>query len=123
MRVKCSVQRLLFYGKEYGMTRYDPRKQFSKWLARYGAIIWSIYVFAVLALIAYRPEAAMACVWLTVIMTCNKALDTVSYTNNSTTEKIILGALERAQIELSLKGSGGSDREEEPEASEEGGNG
>lgn len=105
------------------MTRYDPRKQFSKWLARYGAIIWSIYVFAVLALIAYRPEAAMACVWLTVIMTCNKALDTVSYTNNSTTEKIILGALERAQIELSLKGSGGSDKEEEPEASEEGGNG
>ena len=123
MRVLCSVQRLLFYGKEYGMTRYDPRKQFSKWLARYGAIIWSIYVFAVLALIAYRPEAAMACVWLTVIMTCNKALDTVSYTNNSTTEKIILGALERAQIELSLKGSGGSDKEEEPEASEEGGNG
>jgi hypothetical protein len=86
------------------MTRIDPRKQFSKWLARFGSIIWGVYAFAVLGLIAYRPEAAMACVWLTLIMTCNKALDTVSYTKNSTTEKIILGALERTQLELGLKG-------------------
>lgn len=84
--------------------RMDPKKQFSKWLARFGAIVWCIYAYAVLALIAYRPEAAMACVWLTLIMTCNKALDTVSYTRNSTTEKIILGALERTTLELGLKG-------------------
>lgn len=88
--------------------RMDPRKQFSKWLARFCSIIWGIYVFAMIPLIAYRPEAAMACVWLTLIMTCNKALDTVSYTRNSTTEKIILGALERTQMELSLKGIGQS---------------
>ena len=86
------------------MNRMDPRKQFSKWLARFGSIVWGIYAFAVLGLIAYRPEAAMACVWLTLIMTCNKALDTVSYTKNSTTEKIIIGALERTQLELGLKG-------------------
>ena len=87
--------------------RMDPRKQFSKWLARFGSWIWAIYAYAVLALIAYRPEAAMACVWLTLIMTCNKALDTVSYTRNSTTEKIILGALERTTLELGLKGHSG----------------
>lgn len=90
------------------MRRTDPRKQFSKWLARFGAIIWGIYAFAVLGLIAYRPEAAMACVWLTLIMTCNKALDTVSYTKNSTTEKIILGALDRLNMELKLKGTASS---------------
>lgn len=85
--------------------RIDPKKQFSKWLARFGAIIWGIYVFAVIALIAYRPEAAMACVWLTLIVTGNKALDTLGYTQNSTTEKIILGALERTKLELGLKGT------------------
>lgn len=115
--------------------RMDPRLQFSKWLARFGAIIWGIYAFAILALVAYRPEAAMACVWLTLIMTANKALDTVSYTRNSTTEKIILGALERTQIELGLKGvgksgsetNGGSEEKDEDrtdeDEEEEGGNG
>lgn len=88
--------------------RVDPKKQFSKWLARFGAIIWGVYVFAMIPLIAYRPEAAMACVWLTLIMTCNKALDTVQYTRNSTTEKIILGVLEKLQLEIGLKGIGKS---------------
>ena len=111
--------------------RMDPRKQFSKWLARFGSWIWAIYAYAVLALIAYRPEAAMACVWLTLIMTCNKALDTVSYTRNSTTEKIILGALERTTLELGLKGiakstqahsdSDDSEDSEEEEAPDDGG--
>lgn len=108
--------------------RMDPRKQFSKWLARFCSIIWGVYVFALLPLIAYRPEAAMACVWLTLIMTCNKALDTVSYTRNSTTEKIILGMLERTQMELSLTGNakstaGTQAKEENDEEVNEGGEG
>ena len=111
------------------MQNRDPRKQFSKWLARFGAVIWAVYAFAIIALIAYRPEAAMACVWLTLIMTCNKALDTVSYTKNSTTEKILLSALERTQLELGLKGvaktvaggtTGESDDESDPEGDENG---
>ena len=80
----------------------DPRKQFSKWLARYGAIIWAIYAFAVLALIAYRPETAMSCVWLMLIMTANKMLDTLSYTRNSVTEKILLAILDKTRLELNL---------------------
>ena len=86
----------------------DPRKQFSKWLARIGAIVWTVYSFAILFLIAYRPEAAMACVWLTLIMTCNKALDTISYTRNSISEKLILAGIERTKFELNLKGIGKS---------------
>jgi len=84
------------------MERMDPRKQFSKWLARYGAVIWGIYAFAVLALIAYRPETAMSCVWLTLIMTANKMLDTLSYTRNSTTEKVLLAILDKTKMELNL---------------------
>jgi len=81
----------------------NPKEQFSKWLAKYGAIVWGIYAFAILALVAYRPEAAMSCVWLTLIMTCNKALDTVAYTRNSTIEKILLSAIDKTRIEVGLK--------------------
>ena len=88
--------------------RMDPRKQFSKWLARYGAIFWGLYMVIVALLIYYRPEAAIACVYLALIVTANKALDTVAYTKNSTTEKIILGALDRTKMELHLKGIGTS---------------
>ena len=84
----------------------DHRKQFSKRLARLGAVVWTIYSFAVLALIAYRPEAAMACVWLTLITTANKALDTVAYTRYSITEKMLLAGIERTKFEFSLKGLG-----------------
>ena len=97
----------------------DPKTQFSKWLARFGAIIWGVYAYAVLALIAYRPEAAMACVWLTLIMTCNKALDTVSYTKNSTTEKIILGMLDKVKMEIGLKGAATSATGKEKEDSDD----
>ena len=111
--------------------RMDPKKQFSKWLARYGAWIWGVYVFAIIALMAYRPETAMACVWLTLIMTINKALDGLQYTDNSKTEKILLAALDKTQMELSLKGVGTSTksevkeetRNEEDSVSEDGENG
>lgn len=109
--------------------RMDPKKQFSKWLARYGAWIWGIYIFAIIALIAYRPEVAMACVYLTLIVTINKALDGLQYTDNSKTEKILLAALDKTQMELSLKGiamtqkaSIETDDTEDPEP-EEGDNG
>ena len=104
----------------------DPKQQFSKWLARYGAIFWGIYLLVVAALIYFRPEAAMACVYLTLVVTANKALDTVAYTHNSTTEKIILGALERTKVELSLKGTAtnpspaDNDEESEQEGEENG---
>ena len=98
-----------------GTKRIDPKQQFSKWLARYGAIVWGIYSFFVLALIAYRPEAAMSCVYLTLIMTANKALDTISYTSNSKTEKLLLTLLDKARMEINIGGNGN------PKASDDGG--
>lgn len=91
----------------------DPKKQFSKWLARYGAIIWGIYAFAVLALIAYRPEASMACVYLTLIMTVNKSLDTIQYNSNSKTEKILLAMLDKTRMEINLGSASPSESKEE----------
>ena len=87
--------------------RVDPRKQFSKWLARYGAIFWGIFMAAIAALIYLRPEAASSCVYLALIVTANKMLDTLAYTQNSMTEKMLLAALDKSKFEFSLK-SGGS---------------
>ena len=101
----------------------DPKKQFSKWLAKYGAIVWGIYVFAVLALIAYRPEAAMAVVYLTIIMTLNKAWDAYQYNANSMTEKALLAMLERVSMEVNIGGKGSGKNEESNRVTEEGGNG
>ena len=93
--------------------RMDPKKQFSKWLAKYGAYIWGAYIFAIIALMAYQPETAMACVWLTLIVTINKALDGLQYTDNSKTEKILLAALDKTQMELTLKGGSSIKSKEE----------
>ena len=110
------------------LKRMDPKKQFSKWLAKYGAYIWGAYIFAIIALMAYQPETAMACVWLTLIVTINKALDGLQYTDNSKTEKILLAALDKTQMELTLKGGSSIKSKEETDneedsVSEEGENG
>lgn len=107
--------------------RIDPRKQFSKWLARYGAIIWGLFLFLVIVLMFFQPEVAMSCVWLVLIVTVNKMVDTIAYTDNSKTEKFLLSALDKAKFELNLKGiasnvSNNKEAEEE-ESSEEGDNG
>ena len=84
--------------------RMDPKKQFSKWLARYGAVVWGVYLLIIAALMYFRPETAMPCVYLVLILTVNKMIDTVAYTRNSTTEKLILGMLDKTKMQLSLKG-------------------
>lgn len=100
----------------------DPKKQFSKWLARYGAIVWGIYVFAVIALIAYRPETAMAAVYLTIIMTVNKAWDTFQYNSNSKLEKVLLTALDSVKTQINIGGKSDAPSEtEDGSAEEEGG--
>lgn len=86
------------------MTQFDPRKQFSKRLARYGAVFWGLYLLIIAGLIYFQPETAIACVYLVLIVTVNKMIDTWAYTKNSTYEKGLLAMLEKTKMELSLKG-------------------
>ena len=86
--------------------RVDPRKQFSKWLAKYGAIFWGVFMMVIAVLIYFRPEAASSCVYLALIITGNKMLDTLAYTQNSMTEKMLLAALDKMKMEFSLKAGG-----------------
>ena len=77
------------------MKQFDPRKQFSKRLARYGAVFWGLYLLIIAVLIYFQPETAIACVYLVLIVTANKMLDTWAYTKNSTYEKGLLAMLEK----------------------------
>lgn len=82
----------------------DPKKQFSKWLAKFGSYAWGFSLAALIGALIARPEASMACVYMLMITTVNKIIDTLCYTDNSKTEKILLTMLDKTKIELSFKG-------------------
>lgn len=86
------------------MDGMDPRKQFSKWLARFCVIVWAVFLAMAMVLMFFQPETAMACVWLVGIVTVNKEIDVLAYTGNSKAEKVLLAGIERTKIELGLKG-------------------
>ena len=98
----------------------DPKQQFSKWLAKSGAIYWIIYNTLLLILICIRPEVAMPCVYLAIIISVVMVFHVVMYTRNSLGEKLILAALNKTQIGINIGGKGD---ESDAEVKEEGGNG
>ena len=89
----------------------DPRKQFSKWLAKSGAIYWIIYNTLLLVLIAFRPEVAMPCVYLAIVISGVMVWHVVCYTRNSLGEKMLLTLIDKTNIEL--KNGKASDADEE----------
>ena len=91
----------------------DPRKQFSKWLAKSGAIYWIIYNTLLLILIAFRPEVAMPCVYLAIIVSIVMIWHVVCYTRNSLGEKMLLTLIDKTNIELNAKGKDSDGNEEE----------
>ena len=82
----------------------DPKKQFSKWLAKSGAIYWIIFHTILLAVMCFRPEVAIACVYMSIIVSVVMIIHIISYTQNSTLEKLLLTIADKTNINLSLKG-------------------
>lgn len=101
-----------------GVKRINPKEQFSKWLARYGAWFWGLYMLVLAVLIYLRPEAAMQCFYLALVVTANKALDTIAYTDNSKSEKLFLTMLDKTRMELTIGDSKGKRRETQTETND-----
>ena len=100
-------------------TRIDPRKQFSKKLARWTAVFWFLYMTWLSVLLLLRPESAMYSVYMGIISTAVMILNVWAYTRNSVFEKAVFGILDKTRIELNLKNG-----DAEPTSSgEEGDNG
>ena len=80
----------------------NPKDQFSKWLAKSGAIYW-IFFHTLLAVLMYlRPEVANACVYLSIIISIVMIIHVWAYTRNSIYEKGLLAMLDKVKMELSL---------------------
>lgn len=102
--------------------RIDPRKQFSKKLARWTAVFWFLYMTWLSVLLFLQPGSAMYSVYMGIIATAVMILNVWAYTRNSIYEKGVFAMLDKARIELSLKQKG-SESDEEVPVTEEGGNG
>ena len=80
---------------------------------------------------AEQPETAVACIYLVMVVTVNKMLDTWAYTMNSIYEKGLLAMLEKTKMKMTIKGIGSntartrgvSEKGEEQDNGEERGNG
>lgn len=118
-----------------GRKMINPKEQFSKWLAKSGAIYWIVFHTGLLLLIYFRPEAAMACVYMAIIVSVVMIFHVWAYTKNSTYEKGLLALIDKTQMELSIRSDGKiavrketaandpDEPEEEPYDGEEGGEG
>lgn len=94
---------------------YDPRKQFSKWLAKSSSWFWFIYLVILACLMAYRPETADAIIYIILIVSAVMVFHVWAYTKNSTYQKGIEAMLSKTKMELSLKSKSGSTDGEEDE--------
>lgn len=94
-----------------GNPKIDPKKQFSKKLARWTAVFWFLYMTWLSVILLLRPEAALFSVYMAIIATVVMILNVYSYTKNSIYEKAILGLLDKTKIELGIKNSKEGDEE------------
>lgn len=95
-----------------GRIQIDPRKQFSKKLARWTAVFWFLFMTWLSIILLLRPEAALYSVYMGIIATAVMILNVWAYTKNSVFEKAVFGMLDRTKIEFGLKNTAGQTTEE-----------
>ena len=99
--------------------KIDPKKQFSKRLARWTSVFWFVYLTWLSILMMLEPSVALYSFYMSIVVSIVMMINVISYSVNSITEKRIFGMLDRAKIELQLgpvKASvGKQDSEEEGE--------
>ena len=104
--------------------KIDPKKQFSKKLARWTAVFWFFFMTWLSVLFLLVPDAAVYSVYMAIVVTVVMIVNVWAYTHNSVYEKACFAMLNKAKIEIGLKNSkGGSSNEEDLNDSEGDGNG
>ena len=95
--------------------RIDPKKQFSKKLARWTAVFWFLFMTWLSVLLWLVPEAALYAVYMGIIATAVMILNVWAYTRNSIYEKGVFAMLDKAKIEMKLTGTENTSTEEQEE--------
>lgn len=100
--------------------KYDPRKQFSKKLAKWTAVFWFFFMTWLTVLFLLVPDAALYCVYMAMISTAVMLLNVWAYTRNSIYEKGVLAMLNKAKLSLNIgsKAKAESDDESDEELDE-----
>ena len=80
--------------------RIDPKKQFSKWLARWTAVFWFLYMSWLSAVMLIVPATGLYCVYMGIVVTVVMILNVYSYCKNSIAEKMIFGIIDKTKIEM-----------------------
>lgn len=112
-----------------GNYRIDPKKQFSKRLARWTSVFWFVYLTWLSVLMMLQPAVAEYSLYMAIVVSVVMMINVISYSVNSITEKRIFGMLDKAQIELKFGpakvaiGDSNKGGEDDEEMTEEGGNG
>ena len=91
----------------------DPKKQFSKRLARWTAVFWFVYMAWLSVLMMLEPSAALYTVYMAIIVTVVMIVNVWAYTMNSVYEKACFAALNKTKLEIGLRASGGNPKKED----------
>lgn len=83
--------------------RIDPKKQFSKKLARWTSVFWFLFMSWLSVLMLLQPATALYCVYMSIVVTAVMILNVWAYTRNSIYEKGVFAMLDKARIEIGLK--------------------
>lgn len=94
------------------MVRIDPKKQFSKKLARWTAVFWFVYMTWLSVILMLQPAAALYSVYMGIIATAVMILNVWAYTKNSIYEKGVFAMLDKAKIEMNLSNTDDTDSTE-----------
>ena len=102
--------------------KIDPRKQFSKRLARWTAVFWFVYMTWISVIMLLQPSTATYVFYMSIVVSVVMIVNVASYTTNSIQEKVLFAMLNKTQMEINIGGrsKGGGNNEE---VTEEGGNG
>lgn len=101
--------------------RMDPKKQFSKRLARWTAVFWFAYMIGLSVIMAIVPEAAQYAFFMSIVVSVIMLINIYSYQKNSLTEKALLTFLDKTKLELMLsnKKTKNNKTQEESDSTEE----
>ena len=100
--------------------RIDPKRQFSKRLARWTAVFWFVYMTWISVIMLLQPGTAQFVFYMSIVVSVVMIVNVAAYTTNSVQEKILFAMLNKTQMEINI-GTKGSGKHEEMTG--EGGNG
>lgn len=95
-----------------GNYRIDPKKQFSKRLARWTAVFWFAYMIYLSTIMLMQPQAAQYSFYMGLLATVTMMVNVVSYTTNSIQEKILFAMIDKAKIEMNFSNTNKHDQTE-----------